>query len=392
MSVWLAGAAVVGAGATLYASNQAAQSGKDATKAAAQQNAATLAQQNNLTRQQLEIQRPVIQTRDAALNQLNAFFGLPQTKGTDFNATGGMGSNPNLVMLPGITANGVHSKQTNTSLQSQLLSGDGTAALVPTGQQVKGGGTGGGQMYYDRYNDAIVDSAGNIVRANASTAQGDIAGAISGFNNGVQVNNGTLYGVGSKGAGSLNIQLKPLTAEEKKAYDAGTGGGTAAPFDYNSVLSNPAFEIQRRQGTGVINRNLAAQGKFFSGQRGNALLNYNNDLVRSHINEDYVNPRLTLAGYGTSAAAGAQNALTNQSSNLGQYAANYADTQANLANARNSGYAGTANAITSGIGNYLQFQQMQRQPGIATTQPVNQSGYISNFSQTDPFGLAYRKP
>lgn len=379
MTFWAAGAALVGAGVSYLGSQQQAKAGEKASSKIAANDAATLQQQNALTRQQLELQRPVIQTRDAALNQLNAFFGLPPVKGSEFGA-GGAGHG--LVALPGVTTGGAHSKQTGTSWQGALLSGGGTAAGVPTGQQVNGGGSGGGMLYYDPSSHTIVDADGNNV-ANVPQS-GQIEGLVSGFNNPVEIDaSGQLYAVGSKGRGALGIA--PLVPKPASA----AGSETAAPFDYNSVLSNPAFEIQRRQGTGVINRNLAAQGKFFSGQRGNALLSFNNDLVRSHINEDYVNPRLTLAGYGAQAASGAQNALAGQSNNIGNYASNYANSATNQANARMSGYAGAANAITSGIGNYLTFREMNGGNGIKTTQPVNRSGYISNFgsgAHYDEFG------
>lgn len=143
-------------------------------------------------------------------------------------------------------------------------------------------------------------------------------------------------------------------------------------------MNLPIFDYQRKQGEGLINRNLAGQHKFFSGQRGAALLERNNQLVANRINEDYVQPRLTLAGYGNQASANSQNALNNAGQNIGQAGATYADIANARGNTRASGYLAQGDAL----GQFGQNLLTRR----AQTPDYNYTG------KTDPLPDYLRRP
>ena len=331
MSYWIAGATVASAVIGGVSSNAAAGAGEEAAAQGMAANNIATRQQNALTAQQLELQRPLINTRDAALNQLNAFFGLPQTtpSRTSFGANA-----EGVVALPGIT----------TRQDGQA---DGAKDIRQT-------------VYFDPSVGAIVDSAGSIIQ-NVPEGGGILSGVTFGKNNQVGVNaDGSLYQIGSDGQ-QVPIQgINQRLVRSQQQGQAGAGAANTTPANnFENILNLPIFSFQRKEGESVINRNLASRGKFFSGERGAGLLRFNNALVANRINEDFVQPRLTLAGYGQNAGNSAQNALAGQSSNVGQAGVNSALLASDRGNARASGYAGTANAVTGALGNLLTLREMQ---------------------------------
>lgn len=344
MAVWISGAALVGSAVIGgVASNNAARAGSEAAAQGMAANNIANRQQNALTAQQLEIQRPLIQTRDNALNQLNAFFGLPQTtpSRTSFGANA-----QGVIALPGVT----------TRQDGNVAGGKDVRQTV----------------YFDPAINAIVDSAGSVIE-NVPAGGGVLGSLVFGKNNQVGVNaDGSLYQIGSKGGQQpiAGITSRLTAAPAQGAIQAGGGGSfnesdgrkfipENAPSgpDFSNILNLPIFDFQRREGEGVINRNLAGRGKFFSGERGAGLLRFNNALVANRINEDFVQPRLTLAGYGQAAGNSAQNALAGQSQNAGQYGVNSALLASDRGNARASGYASSANALTGAIDNLLALRE-----------------------------------
>lgn len=408
MAVWISGLVVIG-GALIAnnASKNAARAGVDAAEQGAQENRNALAQQERLAQQQIEIQRPLIQSRDAALNQLNAFFGLPQSEPTSFGGGGGAtlggagsgmgtGAGPNagtggaqLIALPGVRA------QLSRGSKGSQGAIDFLGAFNDPGSP----GKSIDRLFYDTGSGAIVDEMGNLV-ANVPEGGGIIPALVHGKDNQVAVGaDGSITSVGTRGQNVLAIprlqRVQP--AQQVPGAPAGTAqaqaggvasGGTrapAAPFDTSNILNLPIFAFQRQQGESVINRNLAARGKFYSGERGAGLLRFNNALVANRINEDFIQPRLTLAGYGQGAGNSAQNALAGQSSNVGQAGVNAALLASDRGNARASGYAGTANAVTGALGNLLTLREMNTGARPTAQQPRNTE--YSYYGARTPFGV-----
>lgn len=377
MAVWITGVVTVG-GALIAnnASQNVAQAGVDAANQGAAAGRNALAQQSQLTRQQLELQRPLIQTRDNALNQLNEFFGLPSTTPSDVSGAPGRGTGGSqLIALNGITTTGQKQPKEGSSFADSLNPLNNLNPMQGIGNVL---GTSGGaaldqspQLFYDPGANAIVDSAGNLV--SNVPADGVIPGLVHGFNNQVRIDaQGNVYSVGSSGENKLGFNLRPQAAAPAQA--ASQTARTSSP-DFSNILNLPIFDFQRREGESVINRNLAQRGKFFSGERGAGLLRFNNALVANRINEDFVQPRLTLAGYGQQAGNSAQNALAGQSGNVGQAGVNAALLASDRGNARASGYAGTANAVTGALGNLLTLREMQ----AGQTRPSTTKNGLSTY-------------
>lgn len=360
MSYWFAGATVASAVIGGVASNSAAGAGSEAAAQGMAQNAIANRQQGAITAQQLELQRPLINTRDNALNQLNEFFGLPTTapSRTSFGS-----SAQGVIALPGIT----------TRQDGQVAGGRDIRQTV----------------YYDPSVGAVVDQNGSVI-ANVPEGGGVLAGLTSGRNNQVGINaDGTLYQIGSSGQ---QVPIEGIGQRLVRSQEPATGQPASArtPGDYSNILNLPIFDFQRREGEGVINRNLAARGKFFSGERGAGLLRFNNALVANRINEDFVQPRLTLAGYGQNAGNQAQNALSGQSSNVGQAGVNAALLASDRGNARASGYAGTANAITGAVGNLLTLREMNAPRDYRYNGPVESRGSGIPTTNSPPYPRAPR--
>jgi hypothetical protein len=86
-----------------------------------------------------------------------------------------------------------------------------------------------------------------------------------------------------------------------------------------------------------------------------------------------LNPLQSLAGVG-------QTAAQNLAGQAGQFGSNLAETMGAGAQARASGYMGAANAITGGVGQYMNYQQGQAQNSLLQ-QALNQRRYDpSNFA------------
>jgi hypothetical protein len=347
-------------GGSLIANKQAQNSADQGLQQAGQANSNALRAQQGLTRQQLELNRPLIQTRDNALNQLNEFFGLPTSAPSSTS-----GGQENLIALPGIKF------QVSKGKKGSHTAADLLGAFSSPDQQ----GESVGQVYFDQSSGTFVDGAGNLL-ANAPPGGGVVPGLVHGSDNQVSVGpDGSITSIGSRG----QVQLAGIPKLVKSAAVQGTQAATQGKGpDFSNILNLPIFDYQRKQGEGVINRNLAGQGKFFSGQRGQALLGFNNQLVANRINEDYVQPRLTLAGFGNQASANSQNALNNAGQNIGQAGATSADIANARGNTRASGYLAQGDALGQ-FGQNLLTRRTQ-------TPDYNYTG------KTDPLPAYLRKP
>ena len=150
MTMALVGAALIGAGGTYLAANSAADAQQDAVRSAERNTAAGLAAQNQATRQQLELARPLVETRDASLRALQTLFGLPVSRQSDPFGAGGQGSNGSrLVALNGLSTDGQHSAQTNTKGPLGINT-FGTTPLIPGTSPARRAGAGGSpSLFYD---------------------------------------------------------------------------------------------------------------------------------------------------------------------------------------------------------------------------------------------------
>lgn len=124
------------------------------------------------------------------------------------------------------------------------------------------------------------------------------------------------------------------------------------PEGYGGIEMSPAAQFALTEGRDTIEAGAAGRGGLFSGSTLKGLERYRTDLARSD-RDNQLNRMLGVVNSGQNAAG-----------NLGAMGANFASNASNAmmqgANATSAGYMGLANAVNSGIDNYLQYQTMNR--------------------------------
>jgi hypothetical protein len=132
------------------------------------------------------------------------------------------------------------------------------------------------------------------------------------------------------------------------------------PFDYNAMTADPGYGFRLSEGQKAIDRQAAARGGLISGSALKAATRYGQDMGSQEYSNAFnryqternaqLNPLQSLAGMGQTTATnlgtmGASNAAT-----MGNYATSGAAAQA-------AGNVGATNAITGGLGTYLNYNQ-----------------------------------
>ena len=158
------------------------------------------------------------------------------------------------------------------------------------------------------------------------------------------------------------------------------------PFGMDQFQQDPGYAFRMQEGMKALERSAAARGGLLSGgmlrgaqQYGQGLASqeYMNAFNRYQAERNArLNPLQSLAGVGQTA--------TNQLGQAGQaMASNVGQAMGAAAQARASGYMGGANALTQGLGTYLNYQQGQNYLNArfpqeaATPAPIYEGGYYS---------------
>jgi len=139
------------------------------------------------------------------------------------------------------------------------------------------------------------------------------------------------------------------------------------PFTLEKFQADPGYAFRMREGLKALDRTAAARGGLLSGAQLRGVTRFGQELGSQEFGNAFnrynigfqnrINPLQSLAGVGQTST----NTLSNAAGQLGSSLGNLA---VGAGNARASGYAGTANALASGIGqgvNYYQGQQAQKQ-------------------------------
>lgn len=154
------------------------------------------------------------------------------------------------------------------------------------------------------------------------------------------------------------------------------------PFSMNAFTQDPGYGFRLKQGMNALNNQAAARGGLISGNALKAATAFGQDMGSQEYQNAFnryqterqatLSPYMTLAGFGP--AANAANAQAGQN-----YATNAGNMITGGAAANAAGTVGGANAITSGLGTYLNYNQgnnllsaLQRNQSM---QPVNTGGY-----------------
>ena len=134
------------------------------------------------------------------------------------------------------------------------------------------------------------------------------------------------------------------------------------PFGMQQFQQDPGYAFRMSEGMKALDRSAAARGGLLSGSTLKGAQRYGQDLASQEYMNAFnryqaernarLNPLQSLAGVGQTA--------TNQLGQAGQaMASNVGQALGAAAQARASGYIGGANALTQGLGTYLNYQQGQ---------------------------------
>jgi hypothetical protein len=148
------------------------------------------------------------------------------------------------------------------------------------------------------------------------------------------------------GKGALN-KLIPLASNYK-------------PFDYNAMTADPGYAFRLSEGQRALDQSAAARGGLISGNALKAATRFGQQMGSDEYNSSFnrylaqrnaeLNPLQSLAGMGQTTAT-----------NLGSIGATNAANVGNLATsgaaATAAGNIGATNAITGGLGTYLNYTQ-----------------------------------
>lgn len=140
-------------------------------------------------------------------------------------------------------------------------------------------------------------------------------------------------------------------------------GSLLKPFTGADLASEPGYQFGLSEGEKGINRSAAGRGSFDSGATLKALGRFGQDYAGTKYGEAFnrdLSNKNTIYGYLSGVSSTGANAA-GQTAGLG---ANYANSAgqylSNAGDARAAGLVGGANAITSGVGSYLGYNQNQQ--------------------------------
>lgn len=163
------------------------------------------------------------------------------------------------------------------------------------------------------------------------------------------------------------------------------------PFTMAKYQADPGYGFRLREGMKALERSAAARGGLLSGATLRGVQEYGQDLASQEYTNAFnryqaeraarLNPLQSLAGMSQTSA----NTLTGAAGQLGQ---NIGSNLMAGGAARASGYVGAANALTGGLGQYLNYQQNQAlmnrmfpvTPGAPDTRLMAMDPYSSDYS------------
>ena len=160
------------------------------------------------------------------------------------------------------------------------------------------------------------------------------------------------------------------------------------PFSMEQFQQDPGYAFRMREGLKALDRTAAARGGLLGGNQLRGVTQFGQDLASQEYTNAFnryqseraarLNPLQSLAGMGQSNAA-------TMAQQAGQFGQNMAENALMRGNMRASGYAGIANAATSGISGYLNSQQNKRMMDMygprQYAEPTFEQSSLDDFSQ-----------
>lgn len=134
------------------------------------------------------------------------------------------------------------------------------------------------------------------------------------------------------------------------------------PFTMEKFQADPGYAFRLKEGLRALESSAAARGGLLSGNQMRGVTQFGQELGSQEFTNAFnryqaeraarLNPLQSLAGMGQTTAAN----IAGQAGQLGQ---NIGANMIAAGNARASGYMGAANALSSGLGQYLNYSQNQ---------------------------------
>ena len=171
----------------------------------------------------------------------------------------------------------------------------------------------------------------------------------------------------NRAADLQNQQYQQNVAMQKPFYDVGVNALPAlvkasnyTPFGMQQFQADPGYAFRLSEGQQALDRSAAARGGLISGGALKAAQRYGQDMGSQEYTNAFnryqternatLNPLQSLTGMAQTTAQQVGQAGQTMATNVGN------DLTSSAA-ARASGYVGGANALTSGLGTYLNYRQ-----------------------------------
>ena len=175
------------------------------------------------------------------------------------------------------------------------------------------------------------------------------------------------------GVNALN-KLAPLASEYTQ-------------FGMDQFQQDPGYAFRLSEGMKTLERGAAARGGLLSGATMKGLQRYGQDLASQEYQNAFnrygiererrLNPLQSLAGVGQTSAQqvgqAGQNMTAGIGGALGAYGQGASQAMGAAAQARASGYMGTANSLSGALGQYMNYNQQQQQNELVN-QLISQRG------------------
>ena len=204
-------------------------------------------------------------------------------------------------------------------------------------------------------------------------------------------------GAANRAADLQYKQYQENVARQKPFYDVGVNAlpelvkaSKYTPFGMQQFQQDPGYGFRLKEGQQALERSAAARGGLISGGALKAAQRFGQEMGSQEYTNAFnryqlerqarLNPLQSLAGMSQTTANTLGTAGQQMASNVGE-------AQQNAAAARASGYVGQANALTGGLGTYLNYSQGQN---MINAMRGNQYG--PNYGQFTPGSNAFVGP
>jgi hypothetical protein len=197
-----------------------------------------------------------------------------------------------------------------------------------------------------------------------------------------------------------NAQYYQTREDQMPFLEAGKGAlnkliplaSNYTPFDYNAMTADPGYGFRLSEGQKALERSAAARGGLISGSALKAATRYGQDMGSQEYTNAFnryqternaqLNPLQSLAGMGQTTATNLGSMGAANAANMGNYATSGAAVNA-------AGRMGQTQALTSGLGTYLNYRQgnnladaLRRNQPQQQQQPSPTSDYPSYLPPT----------